>query len=408
MVILFRANREASRVALATCWAGLLAVGLICSIEAAPGGPVESCDSDEGSLASSEASSEAPSSRSSVSASAVAGSSKALSSVRRLLPSRAPQPVPVPPEQVVTSKTITVTKSTEPAEEAVTSGPKPSGSLSPSHKLGAGLGRGRPQNSIGESSICGRVPLFERSVRLSINESFPGHTKRRREAESESGEKEDEDEDEGEFRILHGMNALNGEWPWIVKIDICRPGSEQSCSSCTGSLLNSRWVITAGHCAMGRVQNYKGEFGRYDLMVTEKTVQKVTFDKMIVHPEYKDLQNDITLLRLSKPVSFNQNVQPVCVIEERHKDTVLFSKERKCYNIGYGLTVDMVAAVKLQKIEIEVRPAIECNKDKFTVKLRDRELCMGPRKDHVGASCQVSVLARGLGFLGASNLLFAN
>lgn len=50
----------------------------------------------------------------------------------------------------------------------------------------------------------------------------------------------------GNFRILYGLDAKSGEWPWIVKIDVCQPNGD--CEMCTGSLLNDRWLVTAGHC----------------------------------------------------------------------------------------------------------------------------------------------------------------
>lgn len=77
---------------------------------------------------------------------------------------------------------------------------------------------------------CGLVPIFEKAYKRSI-ELPPNDSKSKK---------------EGDSRILHGLNAKPGEWPWIVQIKVCKPNSD--CEVCTGSLIGSRWLITAGHC----------------------------------------------------------------------------------------------------------------------------------------------------------------
>ena len=43
-------------------------------------------------------------------------------------------------------------------------------------------------------------------------------------------------------RIVGGKNSLQGAWPWAIAI--LRNGEQ----ICGGSLLTSRWILTAGHC----------------------------------------------------------------------------------------------------------------------------------------------------------------
>ena len=43
-------------------------------------------------------------------------------------------------------------------------------------------------------------------------------------------------------RVIAGVNAKKGAWPWqILMLVNGRP-------MCGGSLINSRWVVTAAHC----------------------------------------------------------------------------------------------------------------------------------------------------------------
>ena len=43
-------------------------------------------------------------------------------------------------------------------------------------------------------------------------------------------------------RIVGGKSSLQGAWPWVT--GILRNGEQ----ICGGSLLTSRWILTAGHC----------------------------------------------------------------------------------------------------------------------------------------------------------------
>lgn len=43
-------------------------------------------------------------------------------------------------------------------------------------------------------------------------------------------------------RIIGGQNAVPGEFPWLVSIK--RRGGH----FCGGTIVNKKWVVTAGHC----------------------------------------------------------------------------------------------------------------------------------------------------------------
>lgn len=188
------------------------------------------------------------------------------------------------------------------------------------------------------------------------------------------------------------LNEFSGEWPWIVRIRKCNSVGEE-CVMCTGTLLNSRWVITAGHCKLKKAQlsEYKVTVGLYDLINPDERSYEMDIDRLIRHPDYEDLTNDLLLIRLARTVTFDDRVQPACFVH-RTRNIHLFTKRRKCYTVGYGLTEGMNDAIRLQKMEITTMDPSECNSDQLgIVRLRQGTVCVGPPDNREGGSCKVSL-----------------
>lgn len=81
------------------------------------------------------------------------------------------------------------------------------------------------------------------------------------------------DAKEGEFP--HQVSVRYGWWVWSDHV-------------CGGSILNKRWILTAGHCYTSvsgiPFGNYYINAGTNDVNVN---VQKISASRFIVHPKYQ-------------------------------------------------------------------------------------------------------------------------
>ncbi|NXI60883.1 TRY1 protein, partial [Chloroceryle aenea] len=79
---------------------------------------------------------------------------------------------------------------------------------------------------------------------------------------------------------------------------------------CGGSLINSQWVVSAGHCYKSRIQV---QLGKHNLAIPEATQQFINSAKVIRHSGYSasTLDNDIMLIKLATPAQINRAVQTI-------------------------------------------------------------------------------------------------
>lgn len=105
-------------------------------------------------------------------------------------------------------------------------------------------------------------------------------------------------------RIIGGTEAEPGAWPWMVSLVRASQSDIYYGHYCGGSLINSGWVVTAGHCAENRTA------GDIDVVVGVHDLQndageRIRVKKVMMHPDYDPdtLNADIALLELESDVS---------------------------------------------------------------------------------------------------------
>ncbi|NWI94095.1 FAXD protein, partial [Pitta sordida] len=110
-------------------------------------------------------------------------------------------------------------------------------------------------------------------------------------------------------RITGGMLCHRGHCPWQVLIR-----DSQGVGFCGGSLLSSRWVVTAAHC-LELMRPHHVTVGDFDKYQREFKEQKIGVERNWTHPHYDstNYNGDIALLYLSSPVVFNEYALPICL-----------------------------------------------------------------------------------------------
>jgi len=117
-------------------------------------------------------------------------------------------------------------------------------------------------------------------------------------------------------RVVGGTEAGFGSFPWMALV-------RGSSNRCGGALINSRWVVTAGHCVRGHDSifstGYRVYLGEYKLYLTSEPLprQKFLVEKVVVHPQYEFTPQadryDVALLKLDKPATIMPHVSPICL-----------------------------------------------------------------------------------------------
>ncbi|XP_046473613.1 uncharacterized protein [Neodiprion pinetum] len=175
-------------------------------------------------------------------------------------------------------------------------------------------------------------------------------------------------------RIVGGGSSAAGSWPWQVAL--YKEGGYQ----CGGALVNDMWIISAAHCFYHTQSEYwvarigttrRGSFA-------SPHEQLIHVNRIILHPDYIDIGfiNDISLLKLERPVVFSDYVRPVCLPKTEPKGGEI------CKVTGWGQLFELgrVFPDTLQEVELPVMSTDECRRRTLFLplyKITSGMLCAG-------------------------------
>ncbi|XP_050677290.1 serine protease snake-like [Leptidea sinapis] len=168
--------------------------------------------------------------------------------------------------------------------------------------------------------------------------------------------------------IVGGENANQGEFPHMAAIGWVEDNSYVFL--CGGSLISSRYVLTAGHCIKVPRRRPEGpsivRLGDQNLdpnVQDRATPVDVPIKNIVPHPEYRPpgKYNDIALLELHTDVDFETNIRPACLWTKPD-----FAKHSKVLATGWGVTDpnsrNPQTSKELQKVSLTLLQNSHCDR----------------------------------------------
>uniref|UniRef100_A0A671RPU6 Prothrombin n=1 Tax=Sinocyclocheilus anshuiensis TaxID=1608454 RepID=A0A671RPU6_9TELE len=133
-------------------------------------------------------------------------------------------------------------------------------------------------------------------------------------------------------RIVGGEEAEVASAPWQVML-YKRSPQELLCGA---SLISDEWILTAAHCILYppwnknfTINDIIVRLGKHSRTKYERGTEKiVAIDEIIVHPKYnwkENLNRDIALLHMKKPVTFTTEIHPVCLPTKNIAKNLMFA-----------------------------------------------------------------------------------
>ncbi|XP_030044003.1 serine protease 55-like [Microcaecilia unicolor] len=148
-------------------------------------------------------------------------------------------------------------------------------------------------------------------------------------------------------RKFGGRDALPGEWPWTVSLQLFHQ------PFCGGSILNAWWILSAAHCFSDPVYRSRNLRVIVGATILDRNKDVIEVEKVITNSRYSswDNNNDIALLLLSTPIQFSVLKTPICLPPA---GKVKIKEWHQCYLTGWGTVVAgrTISNKHLQKVEM--------------------------------------------------------
>ena len=189
------------------------------------------------------------------------------------------------------------------------------------------------------------------------------------------------------YRVRGGVSTSENEYPWAVAL-IQAHSTRNTGFFCGGSIINKRWVVTAGHCVKEKHENdvivYSGSYLLWQPLQKSRVAHIFVHDKYLKRddPETGDVyyDNDIALLQLSEDLSLTTAAQKPIPVMSSLEEQLFAAPGMLATVMGWGHTKPEDPnsfAVKLRKLSMPIRSKEDCQGSYRSKEITDNMICVG-------------------------------
>ncbi|KAI7791024.1 transmembrane protease serine 9 [Triplophysa rosa] len=173
----------------------------------------------------------------------------------------------------------------------------------------------------------------------------------------------------GQERIIGGVTARRGEWPWVGSLQY------QRAHHCGATLIHCKWLVTAAHCFRGDLNPAGWTVSLGSVIWSGVGALAIPVQRIVPHPGFNrtNMDFDVALVEISIPAPQSYTIQSVCLPSPVHS----FTKTMECYIVGWGaVREDGMLTTLLQKALVGVIDHSDCQ-TAYGAKLTNNMMCAG-------------------------------
>ncbi|XP_042524636.1 mannan-binding lectin serine protease 1 [Dipodomys spectabilis] len=186
-------------------------------------------------------------------------------------------------------------------------------------------------------------------------------------------------------KIFNGHQSQRGTTPWMAMMV-----EQNGQPFCGGSLLGSKWIVTAAHCLhrpmdpedptldasyLFNASEFKIIMGKHRRLQSDENEQHLQVNRSYLHPQYNPTtyENDVGLVELMEGPTLNNFVMPICLPEDPTQEGTM------AIVTGWGKQFLRRLPEKLMEIEIPIIGHHMCQKNYALIgdKVTEDMICAG-------------------------------